>query len=529
MTDDQEIENAINHMKQATSGITPEREASVRGLLSMLRSLDYPAYRSLLTEIHGLPLPANAPTPTPDKMSDTKKVEVVHQVDIVHHGQALLIPETMTLHDAVDALKRQIEFEEQIITFSERVDSYPIEALLAFKWAMTEFFGTCTMKPIKTPMGDKPPQEFTAEVGLNKLANLSWGAYVLPCDPDNQGLITSVDMSPDGRMVFAIQGKFRRKWLATVNEVMRLTRERIKSHSIYRGQALRIEGGDPKFIDVTKITAKDLIYTKTLTDIIEANVFAPIRQSQACRDAKIPLKRGVLAAGPYGTGKSLLAYATAHEAVANGWTFFYIQNADSLPGMIRLAQQYQPAVIFAEDIDQQLSGDRDDEMNQILNTLDGIDTKNQELLVIFTTNHLENINPAMLRPGRLDVILNIQPPDAEACERLVRRYAGDYMDSNTSLKTAGVELAGYTPAIIREVVERSKLVTISRTGKLTKLNEQDILVATASMKDQQKLLIKPEEPSKDWSSLMVDSIASKLNKDSKQTEELIKELHQRFV
>lgn len=462
-------------------------------------------------------------------MSENNKlqVEVVHQVDIVRHGQALTVPETMTLSEALDAIKRQIDFEEQIITFSDTVKSYPVEALLAFKWAMTEFFGTCTMKPIRTPMGEKPPTEFVAEVGLNKLANLSWGAYVLPCDPENQGLITNVDFE-DGRPVFVISGKFRRKWLATVNRVMELTRERIKSHSIYRGNALRIEGSaDPKFIDVSKISPSDLVYSRQLTDIIEANVFAPIRNSEACREAGIPLKRGVLAAGPYGTGKSLLAYAVAHEAVKHGWTFFYVRDADSLPGMIRLAQQYQPAVLFAEDIDQQLNGDRDGEMNEILNTLDGIDNKNQELLVVFTTNHLENINAAMLRPGRLDVILNILPPDAEACERLVRRYAGHYMSSEVTLTEAGKALAGYTPAVIREVVERAKLVTISRLGKLSQLNEHDILIAAASMDAQQKLIMRPEKPDTSWSALMVEEIGNRIQ--GAKTEELINELHERFI
>jgi transitional endoplasmic reticulum ATPase len=484
---------------------------------------DAPDYEVKLNSIPAVP----SPQASSIMSNATLQVETVHQVDIVRHGQALLIPETMSLKDAVEAIKRQIDFEDQIITFSDTVKSYPVEALLAFKWAMTEFFGTCTMKPIKTPLGEKPPTEFVAEVGLNQLANLSWGAYVLPCDPDNQGLITNVDFQ-DGRPVFVISGKFRRKWLTTVNRVMELTRLRIESHSIYRGQALRIEGpSDPKFIDVSRITPADLVYSRELTDIIEANVFAPIRNSDACREAGIPLKRGVLAAGPYGTGKSLLAYAVAHEAVKHGWTFFYVREADSLPAMIKLAQQYQPAVLFAEDIDQQVSGGRDHEMNEILNTLDGIDNKNQELLVVFTTNHLENINAAMLRPGRLDVILNILPPDAEACERLVRRYAVKYLDPAATLTEAGKALAGYTPAIIREVVERSKLVTISRTGMLTKLSEQDILIAAASMREQQKLITKPAAEAPSWSSLMVAEITERVK--GHKTEELITELHERFI
>lgn len=452
----------------------------------------------------------------------TETTPVVHQVEIVKHGEQLVVPVTMTLHTAVDALQRQIASEEQVIQFVEKFNCYPIEGLLAFKAAMQQHFGTFTLKHTTDMFGRKiPPSEIKVPVGVNKTATVSWGLYALPCDAEADGLLTSVDMG-EGRVVFSISGKFKRKWLPTMNEVTRLVHEHLKNHSVYRGSALRLGTGDPEFIDVSKITPDDLVYSRDLTDIIEAYVFAPIRNSQACRDAHIPLKRGVLAAGPYGTGKSLLAYAVAHEATKHGWTFLYVKDAESLPAVMHMARHYQPAVVFCEDIDRQVSGERTEDMDQILNTLDGIDNKGNELIVILTTNHLENINPAMLRPGRLDVILNIQPPDAEACERLVRKYANGLLSKDVPLSEVGSVLAGYTPAIIREVVERAKLFTISRVGTLSSLTEKDILLAAASMKQQQSLLTPAPKDPKTWGDLMLEDIqkTSEQSRVAKQVAEI---------
>jgi transitional endoplasmic reticulum ATPase len=58
-----------------------------------------------------------------------------------------------------------------------------------------------------------------------------------------------------------------------------------------------------------------------------------------------------------------------------------------------------------------------------LNEIDGVESKGKELITILTSNHAENINQAMLRPGRLDAVLSIQAPDAFAAEKLIRLYA----------------------------------------------------------------------------------------------------------
>src|SRR3546814_19828879 len=96
-------------------------------------------------------------------------------------------------------------------------------------------------------------------------------------------------------------------------------------------------------------------------------------------------------------------------------------------------------------------------MDDILNLLDGIDTKNSHIITVLTTNDLQSINPAMLRTGRLDAVIDVTPPDAQAVEKLLRLYGGDAIAADTNLEETGRVQAGNIRAAIAEGVKRAKL------------------------------------------------------------------------
>jgi SpoVK/Ycf46/Vps4 family AAA+-type ATPase len=186
---------------------------------------------------------------------------------------------------------------------------------------------------------------------------------------------------------------------------------------------------------------------------------------------------------------------TAKKCVQSGWTFIYLDRVGALDEALRFARLYMPAVIFAEDIDRAVSGDeRTVELDDVLNSIDGIEAKNSEIMVVLTTNHVEKINRAMLRPGRLDAVISVTPPDAEAAEKLIRLYARDLLPNEVDVSSAAKTLAGSIPAVIREVVERSKLYAISRTGSNDfTLSSEDIEYAGLSMQRHLTLLSGPKE------------------------------------
>jgi len=186
---------------------------------------------------------------------------------------------------------------------------------------------------------------------------------------------------------------------------------------------------------------------------------------------------------------------------------------------INFAQMYGPAVIFAEDIDEVLGTNaRTQQVNEVLNTIDGVDSKAHEVMVVLTTNHVENINRAMLRPGRLDDVITIRPPDASAAIRLVKQYGGALIDPSEDFTGAGARLDGMIPAVIREVVERAKLGAVRaraiavREGTAKKtdpliIGADALMTAADTMRDQLELL---EDQAPDVRS-DIEKAADKLN------------------
>jgi SpoVK/Ycf46/Vps4 family AAA+-type ATPase len=171
----------------------------------------------------------------------------------------------------------------------------------------------------------------------------------------------------------------------------------------------------------------------------------------------------------------------------------YIEHARQLDKAIALARQYQPCVIFAEDIDSAVDEDEDgrtEAINNILNTIDGIGSKSTEIMVVLTTNHVDNISQAMLRPGRLDAVIPVRAPDAGAVIRLIHLYARDMLAEGEDLTQVGLALSGQIPAIIREAIERAKLSAFDsmKEGEALRIHASDLLIAAAGMKAQIELL-----------------------------------------
>lgn len=128
-------------------------------------------------------------------------------------------------------------------------------------------------------------------------------------------------------------------------------------------------------------------------------------------------------------------------------------------------------------------------MNAIQNTMDGIDGKSRDLIVVLTTNFVDKLPPAIMRPGRLDTIIPLKEADPATAARLVRLYAGDSLDADSDMEAIGRAVKGNIPAAIREVVERAKLFALARVGDLGfQINHTDIVFAAKGMEEHMALL-----------------------------------------
>ena len=290
-------------------------------------------------------------------------------------------------------------------------------------------------------------------------------------------------------------------------DLIAATRKRLKEHSIYKGKTMRLSvtnGNldaliEPEFIDLTTIDENSLVLNNDVQTLVDVNIMTPIRRTSNCRKHGIPLKRGTLLYGPYGTGKSLTAAVTGKVAQQNGWTYVTVDDAEALAETLEFARQFQPCVVFAEDIDRVVGHDRSDGANEIINTIDSVLNKRDEVITVLTTNHIDKLPPVMLRPGRLDAVIPIDKPDADAAERLVRYYSGSLLGAGDQLPGLGDLLEGFIPATIREVIERSKL-TMLMHGR-DKLTGDDLKASAIGLKAHADLLVEKEDTGSDGDKL----------------------------
>lgn len=418
---------------------------------------------------------------------------------IERHGSKIILPNdpsAMPIPKAIDALKRLMADEESEMGVRETIDAYPLDGAVAFMMALKHKYGWAS--PIPTPgfFGPCPPQMATVEIGPNPEDKIQvpWGSFQVP--NIEKPLVTSVENGEFG-LVFAISGTLRKREIHVLKDIAELTQRIVRERSIYRGKAIRIRTDDdgdmnvnvpPSFIATDHIKPTELIFPESVQSLVETNIYTLIRRTQICRDNGIPLKRGVLLEGQFGVGKTMCATVTAKYCVENGWTFITLDRATGLRQALEFAKRYAPAVVFAEDIDRSTE-ERDDNANDLSLVLDGALSKNSEVMVVLTTNNVDKIHPVMLRPGRLDAVISVLPPDAKAVERLIRLYARSTLSPAVNLETIGKQLEGHIPAVIREVVERSKLAMIARGGD--SLAEQDLIVSATGMKQHMALLNPP--------------------------------------
>lgn len=437
---------------------------------------------------------------------DSKKEVAV--ADVVRYGDKLIVPDGMKYPVAIDLLHRRMKFEEETVELNETFDAFPFDGAYAFEHVLIDKFGWA---PSETKPGGffqppQPPQLISIEVAPGQFRQVAWGMFSLPTV---NGTIECTIGQIDGGIRFALSAVVKRKDEETIKDIFRRVRDRLKLHSIYRGKAIKLRFRDdrgkqlpmpePKFIDTSRIDPSELIYSRPIETAIRTNLFTPITRVKDCIANNIPIKRGIMLGGAYGTGKTLGARVAAKLAVENGLTYVTVLRADELDDAIKFAKLYgEPAcVLFCEDIDRTMSGERTVKIDDILNTIDGVDSKDLNLITVLTSNHLENINPAMLRPGRLDAIIEIEAPDAEAVERLVRRVAGRALDADTDISAACAKLAGNVPAVVTEVVKRAKLSQLAALppGSLVdKLTGEALDDAAYTMTKQNELLARASAP-----------------------------------
>jgi transitional endoplasmic reticulum ATPase len=204
----------------------------------------------------------------------------------------------------------------------------------------------------------------------------------------------------------------------------------------------------------------------------------PLTHPELFQAARVRPPKGILLYGPPGTGKTMLAKAVATETGAN---FLAVQGPElmsryvgdaeaALREVFRKARQAAPCVLFFDEIDGLLPSReaRSDNavaervLAQFLVEMDGIEDL-RGVLVLAATNRLDRLDPAVRRPGRFDVLVPIEVPDAAGREAILRVHLRDRPLSDTvDIKALAAEAEGFSGAELAAVVEGAARAAVRR-------------------------------------------------------------------
>jgi cell division protease FtsH len=197
--------------------------------------------------------------------------------------------------------------------------------------------------------------------------------------------------------------------------------------------------------------------------------------------ARIP--RGVLLMGPPGTGKTLLARAVAGEA---GVPFFSASASEFIEAIVGIgasrvrdlfkqAKENAPAIVFIDELDAigrsrsggvgGISGghdEREQTLNQILTEMDGFEP-GTNVIVLAATNRPEILDPALLRPGRFDRRIAVQPPDKNGREKILEIHTRSVpLAPGVDLEQIAASTPGATGADLALIVNEAALFAARR-------------------------------------------------------------------
>lgn len=194
----------------------------------------------------------------------------------------------------------------------------------------------------------------------------------------------------------------------------------------------------------------------------------------------------------------MFAFKLAQEAIQNGWSFVYLKSPELLAETLRMSKTLDKnghgIIVFVEDIDQVTRGERNAALQDILNTLDGGDTKGMNVISLFTTNHIELIEPTFLRGKRIGSIVSMPLLDKVTAKKYVEKFCnGVELEGNFEPVYELIENSNIAPAFMAEIVETVKSNMVIRDENSIKAEHLEACVESylrqvglAQLKDTSK-------------------------------------------
>ena len=269
----------------------------------------------------------------------------------------------------------------------------------------------------------------TKDVNLKKLASITHGFV----GADLEALCKEAAMNVIRRILPDINFKDN---AIIPQEVL----EKLQISEIDFNEGLRLVGPSALrevLVEIPNVKWNDIGGLQNIKQELNEAVDWPLKHAATFRKLGVRPPRGVLMYGPPGCGKTMLAKAVANESEAN---FILVKGPELISKWVgesekgireifKKARQSAPSIIFFDEIDAiaprrglGMSGGTNVServVNQLLTEMDGLEELN-DVVVIAATNRPDIIDPGLLRPGRFDRIVLVQPPDKQARKEIFK-------------------------------------------------------------------------------------------------------------
>jgi transitional endoplasmic reticulum ATPase len=249
-------------------------------------------------------------------------------------------------------------------------------------------------------------------------------------------------------------------------------------------------------VETPSVSWDDIGGLDAARDRLREGVELPLKHPDAFRRLGIRPARGFLLYGPPGTGKTLLAKATARESEANFiatkssdlLSKWYGESEQQIARLFARARQVAPTVIFIDELDSLVPARggglgepqvTERVVNTILAEMDGLEELNNVVL-IGATNRPNLIDPALLRPGRLDELIYVGTPDTAGRRRILAIHTNEMpLASDVDLESLAQRTERFTGADLEDLVRRAGLTALRRGLDANEVTQSDFEAAMA--------------------------------------------------
>ena len=246
-------------------------------------------------------------------------------------------------------------------------------------------------------------------------------------------------------------------------------------------------------LDVTELTLDDVGGMADVTQVLTESVLWPLSYPDTFARLGVAPPRGILLYGPPGCGKTFLVKAIAGTGKAN---ILSVKGAELLSKWVgeseravrelfRRARQAAPTLVFLDEVDalapvrgQSTDGGTTDRVvAALLTELDGAESL-RDVVVVGATNRPDLIDPALLRPGRLERLVYVPPPDVAARADILEASArGVPLSSDVDLPALAAALDGYSSADCAALVREAALAAMRESLDAARVTADHVAAA----------------------------------------------------